>query len=223
MSRQSTRLEVARRGSPGVKRLGVAVWLGVILSSAPAPAQAGWGVPHLWRRKVVQPTPPDQSWLKDLPEASGAHSKGKIAVFVFEGDDVYQPVRAAVVRTLRRRGLNVTVTLRPVDSAAQFRELSSALNLAAYVEGEVSGEGARQSAHIRLRSGANGQRIASATFSGPTQKIVADVGRGLWTRVGGAVTRARSSVSRPRQREREPMRIDAGTPLENTPTISEGT
>ena len=167
--------------------------------------------------------PPDQSWMMDVPERSGAHSKGKVAVFVFKGDDIYEPVRAAVVRALRSKGLNVTATLRPVDSAAQFREMSYALNLAVYVEGELVGEGAHQSASIRLRSGLTGQRIASARFSGATPKIVGEVGRTLWSRVGSTITHACSSASRPRRREREPMHIEAGTPTDNTPIASEGT
>jgi hypothetical protein len=193
--------------------------VGVILGSAPAPAQAGW-VPYLWRPRPVRLAPPDQSWLTDVPERRGARSRGKVAVFVFKGDDVYQPVRAAVVRVLRRRGLNVTASLRPVDSVAQYREMSYALNLAVYVDGEVSGEGARQSALIRLRSGVSGQRIASARFSGLTPKIVGDVGRTLWTRVGPATMRACTSAAKPRQRVGEPLHIEAGSPLEDDAPVA---
>jgi len=160
--------------------------------------------------------------LLDAPEKPGVRSKGKVAVFVFKGDDVYQPVRAAVVRALRGKGLNVTATLRPVDSAAQYREMSYTLNLSAYVEGELTGEGARQIAHVRVRSGVTGQVISSAKFSGLTHKIVGDVARGLWSQVGGSMMRACSSASRPRRREREPLHIEAGTPLEKAPIASQG-
>ena len=124
---------------------------------------------------------------------------------------MYEPVRAAVVQSLRRRGFNVTARLRPVDSARELREMSYEMKLAAYVEGEVKGEGARQTARIRLRSGVSGQPISSATFSGPTKKIAGDVGRTFWNRVGPAMMRACTHASRPRQREREPLRIDAST------------
>jgi hypothetical protein len=155
--------------------------------------------------------PPDQSWMQDVPETTGTRTRGKVAVFVFKGDDVYEPIRAAVVRSLRRRGLNVTASLRPVDSAAQFREMSYALKLAIFVEGELLGQGRRQSAHIRLRSGLTGQRIATASFTGPTRKIVGDVDRTFWNRLGPAVMRACSSAAKPRRPENEPLRIEAGS------------
>lgn len=222
MSRQLTPLCFASRLLPGAKGLCVAALVGVILGSAATPAEASWGVPFLWRSRVAHSTAPDQSWLLDVPEKPGARSKGKVAVFVLKGDDVYQPVRAEVVRMLRRKGLNVTTTLRPVDSAAQYREMSYTLNIAAYVEGEMTGEGVRQIAHVRVRSGVTGQVIASAKFAGLTHKIVGDVGRGLWSQVGGAMMHACSSASRPRRREREPLRIEAGTPLEKAPIASQG-
>jgi hypothetical protein len=221
MSRQSPAFWVPPRPSPRAQGFGLAGLVGVILAFAPGRA-AAWGGPCPCAGPVVRANPPDQSWLMDIPEKPGARSNGKVAVFAFTGDDVYEPVRAAVVRLLRRRGLNVTTTLRPVDSAAQYREMSQSMDLAVYVDGDVSGEGARQRARIRLRSGVTGQRIASATFSGPTQKITGSIGRTLWTRVGPAVVRARSAASRPHRRGREPLHIDAGTTPEDTPLASQG-
>jgi len=195
--------------------LGIARGFGVALLTVSVPAAAlAWSPLYMPAPPPARSMAPDQSWLQDVPERRG-HSRGKVAVFAFQGDDVYQPVRAAVVKLLRRRGLNVTAALRPVDSPSQYRELSQTLNLAVYVDGEVTGEGAHQSAVIRLRSGMSGQHIASARFSGPTKKIVADLNSKLWTRVGPTVTRACTSVSRPRRRDREPLRIDAGDPVED--------
>jgi hypothetical protein len=187
--------------------MGVALLLTLMLSAAPA-ARASWGMYPL---QFTRPPPPDQSWLKDLPER---RSRGKVAVFELKGDDVYQPVREAVVRVLRRRGLNVIVTLRPVEGATEHRETSQELNLAAYVSGEMTGEGAKQTAVIRLTSGLTGHHIASARFVGPTDKIVGDIAQTLWTRVGPTITRACTSASKPRGREREPLRIDASDPLD---------
>jgi hypothetical protein len=191
-----------------------------ILLLLPASVEARWGVPYLPRPVVVRRAPPDQSWREDVPQKAGTRVKSKVAVFAFRNDDVYEPVRAAVVRLLRRRGLNVTASLRPVDSAEQYREMSYTLNLAVYVEGEMSGEGAKQRARIRLRSGLSGQPIAAATFAGPTPKIIADMNRTLWTRLGPTVSRACTHAAKPRRQEKDPLRIDAGTPVE--PSIASG-
>ena len=199
MFRRSAVLEIA---------CGLAVAFGMV--AAPATALA-WGVSYWQLPKPVHKAP-DQSWLQDVPERRG---HGKVAVFAFQGDDVYQPVREAVVNLLRRRGLNVTASLRPVDSASQYRELSQTLNLAVYIDGEVTGDGDHQTAVIRLRSGVSGQRIGSARFTGPTKKIVADLRGKLWTRVGPTVTRACAGVSKPRQQEREPLRIEAGSSVDD--------
>jgi hypothetical protein len=220
---QSVSSRRAARLSLGAKAFAVAVVAGVISGFAPTPAQAFWGGSFRFFPPKPASTGPDQSWLMDVPEKPGAHPKNKVAVFVFKGDDVYQPLRAAVVRTLRRRGLIVTATLKPVDSAAQYRELAQATNLAVFVQGEMAGEGARQSAQVHLYSGVTGQRITSIKFQGPTQKIVGDIGRTLWTRSGPAIKRACSSASRPRRLEREPLRIEAGSPVESTATDGQDT
>ena len=219
-----TRRTPSRSGShPGTHRpagaFGLVAAAGLIICAASAPAHATWGIPYL---RPVKRQPPDQSWLQDVPERPGARSKGKVAVFVFDGDDVYQPIRAEVVRLLRRKGFNVTANLRPVDSAVQYREMSNALHLAAYVEGEVTGEGARQSARIRLRSGLSGQRVAAATFSGPTPKLVGAIDRGLWPRLGPAVAHACAGASHTRHNEREILRIDAGDAGDSIPVASRG-
>ena len=127
--------------------LEIACGLAVALETVAAPATAlAWGVSYWQSPKPVHKAP-DQSWLQDVPERRG---RGKVAVFALQGGDAYQPVREAVVKLLRRRGLNVTASLRPVDSASQYRELSQTLNLAVYIDGEVTGEGDHQTAVIRL-------------------------------------------------------------------------
>jgi hypothetical protein len=195
-----------------VPALTAAILIAGFWSSA---AEAGWGVPYLFPPRPARPAAHDQSWLNDVPEKPGARSRGKVAVFAFSNDDVYQPVREAVVQTLRRRGLNVIASLRPVDSVVQYREMSQALNLAVFVDGELRGEGARQSAVIRVRSGVSGQHITAAKFSGPTAKIVGEINRRLWAQVGSTVSRACTSVLHARRPVRAPLHIDAGSPLDS--------
>jgi hypothetical protein len=192
--------------------LGAVSWMALNAGAA----QAAWVVPFLQPPPVVRPTPPDQSWKDDVSDKPGAHAKGKVAVFAFKGDDVYEPVREAVVKLLRAKGLNVTATLRPVDSAAQFREMSYALNLGAFVEGEITGDGPHQTAVIYLRSGMSGKRIASVKMTGPTPQLVGTVGHKVWPSFGGAMIRSCSSAAHPRAREREPLRIEAGSPIDET-------
>lgn len=194
--------------------------LGLVWMAAPRSAAAWWPATYPQFRVVAQPH--DQGWLNDVPERPGVH-QSKVAVFVFSGDDVYQPMRAAVVRTLRHKGLNVTTTLKPVDSPAQYREMSTTLKVGVYVEGEVTGEGAGQTAHIRIRSGVTGQHVGLASFSGPTAKIVGAINKGLWNRVGPATMRACSGATHLRRHEREPLRIEAGSPLDDVSMATPGT
>lgn len=143
-------------------------------------------------------------------------ARGKVAVFLFQGDDA-PAVRRQVVSLLRARGLKVTTTLRSVDSAEQYRDMAATLGLAAYIDGEVSADGNQGSATVHVRSGASGLRIASATFSGERRKLRTEVSKELWSRLGAALARTCADAARPRKPENAPMRIDAGKPIENTP------
>ncbi len=192
--------------------IGIALVVGPLVAMA-APAEAAWGVPCPLPR--VLSAPPDQSWLRDVPEKPGDHLRGRVAVFVFKGDDIFEPVRAAVVRTLRKQHLNVSAGLRPADSPAQYREMSYASHLAVFIDGEVSGQGARQTVTIRLRSGVTGQYFASAKFSGTTPVLVGAIGGALWSRVGSAIIHSCSSAAKPRRRGAEPTYIDAGSPSDS--------
>jgi hypothetical protein len=140
----------------------------------------------------------------------------KVAVMAFSGDDA-EAVRRQVLRVLRSKGMKVNAGLRPVDSAEQYREMATALGLVAYVHGEVSGDGDEESATIHVRGGHSGLRIASSTFSGARRELPGNVGRELWTQMGGAFARACNDASKPRKSERGPMRINAGTPIADTP------
>ncbi|MBC8133645.1 MAG: hypothetical protein H7X95_11740, partial [Deltaproteobacteria bacterium] len=150
--------------------------------------------------------------------------RGKVVVFTFRGDDVGSAtVREQVVRALRVKGLTIVTTIRPVDSAEQYRDMAVALDLVGYVDGEVRDDGDQASATVHLRSGVTGRRIASATFSGERRKLPAEVAKGLWTEVGPAFARVCVEAAKPRKVERAPMRIEAGTPIENSRQDDEGT
>lgn len=148
---------------------------------------------------------------------------GKAAVFAFEGDET-EPLRWQVVRLLRANGLRVQTDLRPTDTAEQFRDMAAALNLAVYVHGRIQdAPGGRSVATVTLRSGVTGLAIASASFQGKRRQLVPMVEEGLWQRVRSPLARACIEARRPGRRHNAPMRIEAGTPIEDTPRGSGGT
>jgi hypothetical protein len=123
-------------------------------------------------------------------------------------------VQQVVVNTLRMRGLQVMTSLRPVDSAEQYRDMAATLGLAAYIDGKVGGGGSGGQATVQVRSGVSGRRIASVHFSGSNGSLATDVGDRLWPKMGSQLTRLCTEAAKPRKGGRRAMRIDAGTPLE---------
>jgi hypothetical protein len=142
--------------------------------------------------------------------------KGKVAVLAFEGDGA-NPLRARVVRLLRAKGLKVITTLRPVDTPEQYREMADTLVLVAFLDGEASEDGDQASVTVHVRSGVSGLRIASATLAGERRKLPATIDKELWSQLAPPLSRVCTDAAKPHKREREPMRIEAGTPLDNTP------
>jgi hypothetical protein len=198
----------------------LAVWLAPRpASAAPSkPAPSGWAKlkrPKHDPSKAPPPPPPAPAAAAKTKgkSAGGPTVSGKVAVFGFTGDGASR-VQHAVVSTLRTRGLQVTTGLRPVDSAEQYREMAATLRLAAYIDGAVGGDGSQ--ATVNVRSGITGRRIASVRFSGDRGGLPADVGNGLWPRTGNQLARLCAEAAKPRKGPRRAMRINAGTPLENT-------
>jgi hypothetical protein len=150
---------------------------------------------------------------KSKSKSDAPNVSGKVAVFGFTGEGASR-VQQVVVSTLRTRGLQVTTSLRPVDSAEQFREMAATLRLAAYIEGAVGGDGSQATVHVR--SGMTGRRIASVRFSGERGSLPADVGNGLWPRTGSQLARLCAEAAKPRKGAPRAMHINAGTQLENT-------
>lgn len=146
----------------------------------------------------------------------------KAAVFTFEGDET-EPLRLQVVRLLRANGMHVQTDLRPTDTAEQFRDMAAALNLAIYVHGRLkSAPGGQAALLITIRSGVTGRKIATASFQGRRHELAPLVEEGLWQRVRRPLVRACIDAHGPR-RHNAPMRIEAGTPIEDDPRWREGT
>jgi hypothetical protein len=173
------------------------------------PAKASAPQPHA-------PAPaPASAASRSKSKSDGPSVNGKVAVFGFTGEGAGR-VQQAVVSTLRTRGLQVTTSLRPVDSAEQYREMAATLRLAAYIDGTVGGDGTQGHATVLVRSGMTGRRVASVRFSGERNALASDVGNGLWPRTGSQLARLCAEAAKPRKGGRKAMRINAGTPIETT-------
>jgi hypothetical protein len=178
-----------------------------LLATSPAAAATKHAGAHA--KTKAKPLPRCVAAPKEEPiSVAGA----KVAMFAFTGDEA-EPIRRQVQHLLRAKGIKINANLRSVDSAEQYREMATTLNLIAYVDGEVDIDGAEGSATIFVRSGATGLRIASATFSGERHVLATNLGKDLWTEIGPALGRAFADAAKPRHLEREPMRINAGTPI----------
>jgi len=211
---------------PSLLLLVLAVWV-VPVSGAVARGKtsvAAWSkakgkmkpdaAPEAREARIDLPSPSATGAGKDDKEGGGGKStlNGKVAVLGFTGDGAGR-VQQAVISALRTHGLQVNTTLRPVDSPEQFREMGTMLQLAAYIEGTVGGNGSQATVHVR--SGVTGRRIASIRFSGDRGGLAADVSNKLWPKTGSKLARLCQEAAKPRkQRGSGPMRIDAGTPLE---------
>lgn len=144
-----------------------------------------------------------------------AIAAGKAAVFAFEGDET-DPLRRQVIRMLRANGMHVQTDLRPTDTAEQFRDMAATLSLAIYVHGRVRDlPGGRALATITIRSGVTGRTVARADFRGDRRDLAAMMDEALWRRVQRSVAQACVDARKPR-RHNAPMRIEAGTPIEDT-------
>jgi hypothetical protein len=137
----------------------------------------------------------------------------KVAVFAFEGDDA-EPLRKHVIQALSDKGLQIETTLKPLDTAEQYRDMGATLELAGYVHGRIKDtNGEHAIATVVIRSAVTGRKLATATFNGFRRGLPFDVEEKLWERVGTAVVRACVEASKPGRRHNKPMRIEAGAPL----------
>jgi len=142
--------------------------------------------------------------------------QGKLVVFPFAGEGG-QRVQQQVMSVLRAKGMKLISNLRPVDSAEQYREMAMTLNLVGYVDGEYAGEGEQASATVYIRSGVTGLRATSTTFAGERRTLASEVAKELWERIAPELSKLCVEAAKPRKPEHAPMRIEAGTPLENHP------
>jgi hypothetical protein len=145
-----------------------------------------------------------------------AVAASKIALLDFRGDNT-DPIRAQVIKVLKTKVREVATNLRPPDTTEQYRDMGAALNLALYVHGQIKDTGKDQSVlTIDLRSGVNGRKLTSVKFTGNRRKLYADAEDELWKRIEKPFGRACLEATRAVRHHNAPMRIEAGTPIEDS-------
>jgi hypothetical protein len=142
--------------------------------------------------------------------------EGKVAIFPLKWDDD-RTIYVQLERILRAKGLEVVNGVRPVDTAEQYRELATAMGLAAFVGGDYWEKEDRARVTIQIRSGYTGRKVAEGTFKETPLHMHNEVEEKLWGKVGSALVRACVDANRPRKKGRNPLMIEAGTPLEASP------
>jgi len=146
------------------------------------------------------------------PRNVAANQQGKVVVLPFKNDDGY--VAQQIAQLLDARGLEVLTTVRPVDTAEQYRDVATSMGLAAFVDGEIKGTEEKMRVLVRLRSGYSGRKVAEVTFTETHAKMPGQLSSKLWSRVGGTIARTCVDARKPRKK-RHLLQINAGTALEN--------
>jgi hypothetical protein len=146
------------------------------------------------------------------------NQQGKVAVLTFKNDDGY--VATQIAQLLDARGLDVLTTVRPVDTAEQYRDVATSMDLAAFVDGEIKGTEEKMRVIVRLRSGYSGRKVAEVTFTDSHTKMPQQLSSKLWARVGGTLARACVDARKPRKKSRNLLQINAGTAIETVPNGS---
>lgn len=140
------------------------------------------------------------------------NQQGKIVVFHFRNDDD-GALSLQVGQLLQARGLEVVPDVRPVDTAEQFRDVATHLDLVGYVEGDLRPtRDGKAKLTLRVRNGYTGRPVTQAVFTDSVDNLPRALSDKLWSRLAPAIAHACSDASRPRHRTRT-MQINAGTPL----------
>ena len=208
MSRMFTKQSAAPR------RLGLAWILAVLLAGTVSQAEAA-------PRKSGRAKSRSSAKASANAEArtgveSQAVAGSKIALLDFRGDNTEQ-IRGQVLKVLKTKVREVSTNLRPPDTTEQYRDMGAALNLALYVHGQIKDTGKDQSVlTIDLRSGVNGRKLTSVKFTGNRRKLYADAEDELWKRIEKPFGRACLEATKAVRHHSAPMRIEAGTPIEDS-------
>lgn len=140
------------------------------------------------------------------------NQQGKIVVFHFRNDDD-GGLSMQVGQLLQARGLELVPDVQPVDTAEQFRDVATHLDLVGYVEGDLKPtRDGKAKLTLRVRNGYTGRHVTQAVFTESVDNLPRTLSGKMWSKLAPAIAQACSDASRPRHRTRT-MQINAGTPL----------
>ncbi|HEX7500808.1 MAG TPA: hypothetical protein VF524_10970 [Polyangia bacterium] len=149
-------------------------------------------------------------------EEAEAVAGSKIALFAFRGDNTEQ-IRAQVIKVLKTKVREISTNLKSPDTTEQFRDMGAALDLALYVHGQVKDKGKDMAVlTIDLRSGVSGRKLKTVKLTGNRRKLYADAEDELWQKIEKPFGRACLEATKAVRHHNAPMRIEAGTPIEDS-------
>ena len=164
------------------------------------------------KRSNVSPSDSSSTFLLGKTAHVVPNQQGKIVVFHFRNDDD-GALSMQVGQLLQARGLEVVPDVRPVDTAEQFRDVATHLDLVGYVEGDLKPtRDGKAKLTLRVRNGYTGRHVTQAIFTDSVDNLPRALSGKMWSKLAPAIAQACSDASRPRHRTRS-MQINAGTPL----------
>jgi len=190
-----------------------------LVSNAEASRLEGPCKPKAKARTTAKRHAKSNSRTEAKAKAEAAIAAGKVAVFEFKGDET-EPFRTRVVKALRSKGMEVMTNLKAPDMPEQFRDMSVALHLAVYVHGQIKDHStSRSTATVMIRSGVSGRKVAEFSLTSDRVSLEYELGEVFWDRVENAIARTCLEAEKPGRRFK-PMRINAGTPIEDSKPLS---
>jgi len=117
------------------------------------------------KKSNVSTTDPSSTFLLGKTAHVVPNQQGKIVVFHFRNDDD-GALSMQVGQLLQARGLEVVPDVRPVDTAEQFRDVATHLDLVGYVEGDLRPtRDGKAKLTLRVRNGYTGRPVTQAVFT----------------------------------------------------------
>lgn len=164
------------------------------------------------KKSDSRPTDSSSTFLLGKTAHVVPNQQGKIVVFRFRNDDD-GALSIQVGQLLQARGLELVPDVRPVDTAEQFRDVATHMDLVGYVEGDLRPtRDGKAKLTLKVRNGYTGRHVTQAVFTDSVENLPHELTGNMWRKLAPAIAHACADSSKPRHRTRT-MQINAGTPL----------